>query len=423
MINVIGDIILDRWVIGSVDRISPEAPVPVLLKQKEECSLGGASNVAANLSNLISEVKLYGELALDVSSDEVLELTKEHGIQCRISHSLNVTPVKTRFVGNEGQHILRLDVEIPNSKNRQIETPTEKILKDISVGDIVIVSDYNKGSIEKDTVQKISDITDLIFVDPKQEPEIYNSAFLVKPNMKEYLKWNGEFTTDSAIQFMNKHNWTWLVLTDGANGMHVLKHSGEYHHYVESTREVCDVSGAGDTVLSVIVYAHNNGMTIPQSCELACYAASRIVERRGVSLVTIEDLNRGIVWTNGVFDVLHSGHLELLEFSKNHGKKLIVGINDDESVRRLKGKHRPINDVLTRKRQLEILPWVDEVIIFKEETPQNIIEKIRPDVIIKGGDYTTETTVGNEVSKVIIFPSVEEYSTTSIIEKINGVKT
>ena len=126
------------------------------------------------------------------------------------------------------------------------------------------------------------------------------------------------------------------------------------------------------------------------------------------------------MWTNGVFDILHTGHLELLKFARNQGKKLIVGINDDASVRRLKGEGRPVNDYVTRKRQLEMLPWVDEVVVFTEDTPQRIIEEIKPDIIVKGGDYTVATTVGNELAQVIIFPTVEGFSTTKIIDRLQS---
>jgi D-beta-D-heptose 7-phosphate kinase/D-beta-D-heptose 1-phosphate adenosyltransferase len=153
---------------------------------------------------------------------------------------------------------------------------------------------------------------------------------------------------------------------------------------------------------------------------LACYAAARNVEKFGVVPVTKEDLNKGTVWTNGVFDILHTGHLELLKFARNQGKKLIVGINDDASVRRLKGEGRPVNDYATRKRQLEMLPWVDEVVLFTEDTPQRIIEEIKPDIIVKGGDYTVSTTVGNELARVIIFPTVEGFSTTKIIDRLQS---
>jgi D-beta-D-heptose 7-phosphate kinase/D-beta-D-heptose 1-phosphate adenosyltransferase len=144
------------------------------------------------------------------------------------------------------------------------------------------------------------------------------------------------------------------------------------------------------------------------------------VEKFGVAPVTKEDLNKGVVWTNGVFDILHTGHLELLKFARNQGKKLIVGINDDDSVRRLKGEGRPVNDINIRKRQLEMLPWVDEVIIFSEDTPQKAIEEIKPDIIVKGGDYTVATTVGNELAQVIIFPTVEGFSTTKIIDRLQS---
>jgi D-beta-D-heptose 7-phosphate kinase/D-beta-D-heptose 1-phosphate adenosyltransferase len=236
--------------------------------------------------------------------------------------------------------------------------------------------------------------------------------------MKEYIEWFGHFNYDTARKKLKEYGWTWLVVTDGAEGVHVINQK-ENWHIKEDVREVADVTGAGDTFLAVLVYGYaTKNMSIPESCQLACYASARNVEKRGVHPVTFDDLNRGVVWTNGVFDILHPGHLELLKYAKNLGKKLIVGINDDESVRRLKGNGRPVNNFATRKQQLEMLPWVDEVVVFGEDTPQQILEIIRPDIIVKGGDYTTETTVGNELAEVKIFPIVKGHSTTEIIGRI-----
>jgi D-beta-D-heptose 7-phosphate kinase/D-beta-D-heptose 1-phosphate adenosyltransferase len=171
-------------------------------------------------------------------------------------------------------------------------------------------------------------------------------------------------------------------------------------------------------VLAVIAYGIERNMSVADSCKLACYAAARTVEKRGVVTITINDLKPTTVWTNGVFDILHEGHFKLLKFAKSKGKKLVVGINSDASTKRLKGETRPINNQLQRKMNLELLPWVDEVVIFDEDTPINVIKKFNPDLIIKGGDYTVETTVGNEVCPVEIFPIIKGHSTTNIIEKI-----
>jgi D-beta-D-heptose 7-phosphate kinase/D-beta-D-heptose 1-phosphate adenosyltransferase len=171
-------------------------------------------------------------------------------------------------------------------------------------------------------------------------------------------------------------------------------------------------------VLSVIAYGIEKGLDIFQSCKLACFAAARIVEKRGVAVITPKDLSTGIVFTNGVFDILHVGHLKLLKHAKTLGSKLIVGINSDTSVKRIKGDARPINDEFTRKQALEELGFIDEVIIFDEDTPLQTMERVQPDIIVKGGDYIPETVVGNHLAEVIIFPTVEGHSTTNIIGKM-----
>ena len=170
--------------------------------------------------------------------------------------------------------------------------------------------------------------------------------------------------------------------------------------------------------MAVIAYGIDKGMDIFDACKLACYAAARIVEKRGVAIIQQDDLERNIVWTNGVFDILHTGHLKLLRHAHTLGKRLVVGINSDSSVKRLKGDLRPINGEDTRKESLLELGFVDEVIVFEEDTPLEAITKLEPDIIVKGGDYTFDTVVGNELAKVVIFPTVEGHSTTTIINDL-----
>ncbi len=410
MIKVIGDIMLDRWILGTADRMSPEAPVPVLKESYQTFSVGGAGNLAFNLANLSVHVGLHGAVGSDKEGYKIIELLKDcKTLTSNVSFDNSITTTKTRLVGQGGQHILRWDRE---------ELYTGNVEQSLVVDndDVVVISDYNKGVITQELMSSLQQ--NKIFVDPKQSPDLYKDCFLVKPNMKEYIEWFGHFNYDTARKKLKEYGWTWLVVTDGAEGVHVINQK-ENWHIKEDVREVADVTGAGDTFLAVLVYGYaTKNMSIPESCQLACYASARNVEKRGVHPVTFDDLNRGVVWTNGVFDILHPGHLELLKYAKNLGKKLIVGINDDESVRRLKGNGRPVNNFATRKQQLEMLPWVDEVVVFGEDTPQQILEIIRPDIIVKGGDYTTETTVGNELAEVKIFPIVKGHSTTEIIGRI-----
>ena len=416
MIKIIGDIMLDRWIMGTADRMSPEAPIPILLEQNQKVSPGGAANLALNVSAIYNDVQLYGAVGKDTDGYGLVNLLKNSNVFLSIAEDAPITTTKIRLVEQRGQHILRWDREKQYTKDSCLS----QLLFSLTEKSMVLVSDYAKGVIKSHTVKSILEKTQWVLVDPKQSADYYDGAFLVKPNMKEYESWNGAFDSDSAVKFAHSHNWQWLVITDGAKGIHIVSKEGVYSHVKEPVREVADVTGAGDTVLAVIAYGIKQGMTVPRACELACYAAARNVEKFGVALVTKEDLNKGVVWTNGVFDILHTGHLELLKFARNQGKKLIVGINDDASVRRLKGEGRPVNDINIRKRQLEMLPWVDEVIIFSEDTPQTAIEEHKPDIIVKGGDYTVATTVGNELAQVIIFPTVEGFSTTKIIDRLQS---
>jgi len=416
MIRIIGDIMLDRWVIGSTDRISPEAPVLILRKEMITSSPGGAANLAINLANIIDEeIQLCGAVAIgNELTDLVKGLDEYPNIQPWFDSDHPITTTKTRFMDNSGHYLLRVDNEEKYTK----QTCTSNMTSVLAKNDIVLISDYNKGVIQFDTTLRILKQTPYVFVDPKQPPSFYRGAFLVKPNMVEYEAWNGKFEIDSALSFMNSFSWTWLVVTASSDGMHVLNKDGNYHHFKSTAHEVADVTGAGDTVLAVISYCFNNGMDIPEACKLACHAASKGVERRGVSPVRPEDLILDqVVFTNGVFDILHTGHLELLKFCKEQGKKLIVGLNSDESVKRLKGPSRPINNIDARRSQIEALPWVDEVVVFEEDSPYEILQEIRPDIIVKGGDYTEDEVVGKELAKVIIYPTVDNYSSSAIIKR------
>ncbi len=413
-ILVYGDVMLDEWRIGSVDRISPEAPVPVLLERGYKRNVGGAGNLAVNLASINGEVDLYGPLGKDKQGYGLLDLLKDTKVNSYLSSCMEATTSKVRIVSTQGQQICRFDTDAIC----ECTEAEDRFINSVNENDLVVISDYNKGAVRRDTVAKALGKGAKVLVDPKQSPSYYTGAFLVKPNMKEYVEWFGEFNYVDARDHLKEYDWEWLVVTDGADGIHIVN-STDHWHCKEEVLEVADVSGAGDTVMAIIAHGLNKGKTVPDSCALACYGASRVVEKRGVTVVTNDDLNRGVVWTNGVFDILHTGHLKLLRHAATLGKKLIVGINSDNSVKRLKGETRPINDEFKRKEQLEQLGFIDEVVIFDGDTPIDEITKIRPDIIVKGGDYTVETVVGHKIAKVEIFPIVEGYSTTETIEKLN----
>jgi len=416
MIKVYGDVMLDRWIIGEANRMSPEAPVPVLLEDHQEYSIGGAGNLALNIKSLGSDVTLVSVTGKDKEGYKLLELLQETDMECTLGGDLETTTTKTRLVAKGGQHIVRWDREIQYTGTHSVD----RLYATLKSSDIVCISDYAKGTVKRDTVANLLEKEVKVLVDPKQDANFYYGAYLVKPNMAEYEAWFGKWDKDTALREMQRLNWTWLVVTDGANGMHVLNILDEYKHFKEEVKEVADVTGAGDTVMAVIAYGIDRGMDIFEACKLACYAAARIVEKRGVAIIQQDDLQRNIVWTNGVFDILHTGHLKLLRHAHTLGKRLVVGINSDSSVKRLKGDLRPINDQNTRKEALLELGYVDDVVIFEEDTPYEIIKEIQPDVIVKGGDYTVEQVVGNDIAKVEIFPTVEGHSTTKTIERMKA---
>ena len=412
MIRVYGDIMLDKWVHGNADRISPEAPVPVLLEQAVTYSPGGAANLAASLTNLGNDIELYSACANDDNGKILQELLTFGKVTLDLTHS--VTTTKTRLVGQGGQHILRWDKE-------QLYTGPEilhRLKENMTDTDTIVVSDYGKGTIRENTVNLILNQCKHVLVDPKQSPHLYAGAYLIKPNLKEYQSWGGELTVDSATALMSKYNWQWLVVTAGGDGMYVFERNGNFKHFYEPVREVADVTGAGDAVLAVIAHCFEKGMNIYDACEIACYAAARTVEHRGVVLVQPSDLSRGVVFTNGCFDILHLGHLKLLKHAASLGRRLVVGINSDASVRQLKGDSRPINNQATRQQALEQLDFVDQVIVFDQSTPYELIKQLQPAIIVKGGDYTPEQVVGNDIAQVVIFPTIGGYSTTKIIQGI-----
>lgn len=404
---------LDVWVNSDSVKVSPEAPVLALRENMRNYNVGGAGNLALNLSNLGVDTSLYGSIGNDTPGHKIQEILLQNGIKSLISKDSAMTTTKTRMVAPNGQHLLRLDREEIYKGN----TPKQNLLSNCGKDDVVLISDYDKGVIDKTLVEELLHKTQRVYVDPKQNFDVYKGAYLVKPNMKEYETWFGKFDPHSAETKRVQNQWEWLIVTDGANGMHMVG-DNVYLHVTGHTVELADVSGAGDTVLAIIVYYHEMGHSMQSACELAIKGSSKVVQHRGVTVVSKRDLEEKVVWTNGVFDILHKGHLELLKFSKQQGDQLIVGINSDASVKRLKGEDRPFNDTRTREQQLLQLPWVDKVVVFDQDTPAEVLKIYKPDVIVKGGDYTVETTVGNEMADVIIFPTVEGFSTTNIMERI-----
>lgn len=374
-ILVIGDVIIDRYIYGTANRLSPEAPVPVVQHQTTFDRSGGAGNLYENLKSLGVDVEL-----LDLSHPKC---------------------VKTR-VFCDGHYVTRIDQDYQTDGYDVLEAVESK---DFSQYEYVVLSDYAKGALyyAKEIIAHINKFGCKIIVDPKRQASAYQGAWLVKPNEKEYdellfNKWQGNIITTRAGKSVN------------------ATIDGKKYSIIPQQVEVADVTGAGDCFLAAFVYALTIGKDIATCLEMATDAATESVKHIGTYVLSKKDFEEYVVFTNGVFDILHKGHFELLKQARSLGTKLVVGINSDASVKRLKGESRPINDERTRIEQLLALPWVDDVFVFNDDTPYNLIKRLKPALIVKGGDYTVETVVGNDLAPVHIVPTVEGYSTTRIIE-------
>ena len=372
---VLGDVIIDKYIYGTSERLSPEAPVPVVKYQREVETLGGAGLVYKNLKSLGVDVTLF--------------------------ETEQPSSIKTRVIC-DGHYVTRIDDDKHADSTSVLETIE---LHNFSEYEYVILSDYNKGVLDEslEIIKHINKFDCKIIVDPKEHANQYKDAWLVKPNNSEFTKYG----------FNDWHGN--IITTNAGDNVTATIDNIEYDIPVESV-EVSDVTGAGDCFLAAFVYGLTKQYTYKHCLELAIKGSREAVKHVGTHTLTVSDLEERIVFTNGCFDILHTGHFELLAEAKSLGGKLIVGINSDDSVRRFKGPKRPINNVNKRKKQLELLPWVDEVIVFDEDTPYRLIKEVVPHVIVKGGDYTVEQVVGHDLADVHLVPTVEGYSTTQIIE-------
>ena len=372
---VLGDVIIDKYIYGTSERLSPEAPVPVVKYRREVESLGGAGLVYENLKSLGVDVTLF-----------------ETG---------QPSSIKTRVIC-DGHYITRIDDDISADGKAVLETIE---LQDFSEYEYVILSDYNKGVLDEslEIIEHINKFNCKIIVDPKEYANQYKDAWLVKPNYKEFDEFGFTYWQSN------------IITTKAGDNVVATIDNVDYNIPVEAV-EVSDVTGAGDCFLAAFVYGLTKQYNHKKCLELAVKGSREAVKHVGTHTLTVSDLEERIVFTNGVFDILHTGHFELLAEAKSLGDKLVVGINSDASVKRLKGKDRPINDAVKRVRQLEILPWVDRVVLFSDDTPYELIKKLKPNIIVKGGDYTVEQVVGHDLADVHLVPTVEGYSTTQIIE-------
>ena len=463
-ILVIGDVMLDTYFTGDVKRISPEAPVPVFRKKKERSVLGGAANVAANLVAAGQNVHMMAMVGNDENGDRLRKIFNDQGVDTSLVVSLNRnTTEKTRFLASNNQQVLRLDVEDTYPLSHE---DCEKMLKtldeQIDRYDLILLSDYLKGLLTFEFTQEIikrakaRNVPAIIDVkDPKVEK--YNGAYLLKPNLKELQDLTGlTARTDEEIVYASQQlrkicNSKYILTTCGERGM-VLVGENEPYKIRSVGRDVYDVTGAGDTTIAYLAACMVNGFEMKDAVDIANYAAGIQVSKVGTSSVYWKEIreylaseknatthkiltgravdafrndnkDKRIVFTNGCFDILHVGHIRYMQEAAKLGDVLVVGLNSDESVRRLKGTERPINNQNDRAEMLAALEFVDYVVIFEEDTPYGLIKKIQPDVLVKGGDYNPNNVVGKDLveargGELRLLNFVEGKSTTNIINRI-----
>ena len=385
MIAVIGDYITDRYIYGEVNRISPESPIPIFNEIYTEYRAGGAGNVDANLKSLGSDTVLYSYL---------------------------VNPsIKTRYVCDN--HIMfRSDEDNISSFNG----PYGFELSDTKY---CIISDYGKGFVNnsQEIIDYCLSFGCIVIVDPKKSLKYYRNSSIIKLNKLEFEKYS-EY--DNYQEALDNYNIAALVITCGKDGVILVSKEGEIkipaiHHAVS------DVTGAGDVFVAAMTHFLNKEMSLYDACVKATRLASISVTKFGTYVLTEEDIKQTkTVFTNGCFDIIHRGHVDYLKKSRALGSKLIVGLNSDLSVKTNKGVFKPVNAQEDRKAILESLDCVDEVIIFDEPTPFELIKSIRPDIITKGGDYTMNNVIGKELAEVVIIPFLDGYSTTKILERASG---
>jgi len=459
-ILVFGDVMLDRYVSGSVDRVSPEAPVPVLKPIKEEIRLGGAANVALNLSSLGSKVSLIGITGKDSSSKQISNLIKENKIKNELVHSSLPTITKLRLLSSK-QQLLRVDNEEEFTKN---DWQSAKRRFDKSIGlsssNLLIISDYGKGTLQDipALIKKAKKLNKMVLVDPKGNNfSKYKGADIITPNFSEFIGEVGPVGSEREISSKAKSlikslNLGALLVTRGSEGMTLFKKEKnkiDRSNFPTQAKEVFDVSGAGDTVIASLAAALSAGFDISSAVKLANVAAGIVVGKSGTATAYLSEIephfsdddlvfslgevkkyssilkknNKKVVFTNGCFDILHAGHVHYLEQAKKMGDELVVGLNSDSSVKALKGKKRPINNLQHRAKVLSSLRCVDKIVSFEDETPIKLIKAIKPDVLVKGGDYKVKDVVGHKDvdswgGKVKIIPMVPGLSTTNIIKKM-----
>jgi len=470
----VGDLMLDEFFYGEVSRISPEAPAPVIAVQRSETNIGGAGNVARNIAalgarcifvGLVGEDEAGAKLKAQLSQQSLIESTL-------ISDQARPTTRKVRFVSEHfSTHMLRADWELAQPASADIEQKLiDAILPLLPRADIVLLSDYAKGVLTARVIRNVIDATrklgKRVIVDPKSANfAIYRGATLLTPNRREFAEATRSHAdtensiAEAAQDAMQFADCEAMLVTQSEHGMTLVLRKGEVIHVSAHPVRVRDVSGAGDTVAAVLAVTLAAGADWETALRMANAAAAVAVSKKGTAIVTSAELRRKILphaflaaeekiiaaggldanlldwrqqglrvgFTNGCFDILHPGHVKVLTAARGACDRLIVGLNSDASVKRLKGEGRPVQDERARSEVLAALEAVDLVAIFEEDTPIKLIEQIKPSVLVKGGDYTRDQVVGREIveaygGEVMLVEVVPGFSSTSLVNRARGGK-
>lgn len=466
---VVGDLMLDEYLWGEVDRISPEAPVPVTLVKNEEITLGGAGNVLNNLIALGANISVAGVIGTGLNGALLLKKFAELGVDTSgiIREKGRVTTKKTRIIAGS-QHVLRIDRETKKKlADNTAGLIAEFVDRKIPDVDVVLISDYGKGLITKSFIAGIVSTAKKyhkpVIADPKGlDYSKYFGLSLITPNKKEAALITGLEIVDEPALFkageiiLEKIGVDRLLITCGKDGMVLFDRNNKPHKIMAEARQVYDVSGAGDTVLAVLGLALAIGESFENSAYMANKAAGIVVGKIGTATISQEELvcalnpnrnrhslklksltelleiakelkrkNKKIVFTNGCFDLLHSGHIRLFAESKLLGDMLIVALDDDESVKRLKGQGRPVINIKERVKILCALDSVDCVTVFSHGELERLLRQIQPDILTKGSNYASEEILGRELveesgGRVVLIPVAEKISSTGIINNIKN---
>ena len=461
-ILVVGDLMIDHYLWGSSERISPEAPVPVVNVDSESTVLGGAGNVINNLNALGAVVDVISVIGECETSKELKDLLCDIKIETQylITQKNRVTSKKSRIIAAQ-QQVVRYDRESTSEINNKSQVAILKVFKKIVNNyDVILLSDYGKGVLTFELTQSLISIANenkkKLLVDPKGlDYSKYKGAYLLTPNKKEaseatnIIIKDNESLTQSIRILKDQIDLTVSLITLSEKGVAIFDNELRIHPTV--AREVFDVTGAGDTILASLGFALSCNKDIDEAIKFANLASGVVVGKIGSATATLNEIieyesslnkstsdehiktwdeiasiiselknnDKKIVFTNGCFDILHIGHIKYLEKAKSFGDVLILGLNSDDSIRKLKGQNRPINPQMDRAYILASLEVVDYLVIFNEDTPIELIKLIEPDVLVKGGDYEGKEVVGQNIAKELkLVAFIDDKSTTKIIERI-----